>query len=93
MTPSKNTPEIGSGVYSVPDAADILGFPIDKIRRWIKSYWENKFIDDGTPYTWGEGRERGFNFHTLVELIAICIRLVCPPLVLPNKRRVWNPVI
>jgi uncharacterized protein (DUF433 family) len=71
LNPSKNTPEIGSGVYSVPDAADILGFPIDKIRRWIKSYWENKFADDGTPYTWGEGRDRGFNFYTLVELIAI----------------------
>lgn len=71
MTPLTNKPEIGSGVYSVPDAAHILGFPIDKVRRWIKSYWENKFTADGTPYTWGEGRDRGFNFYTLVELIVI----------------------
>lgn len=71
MTPSTNKPEIGSGVYSVPDAARILGFPIDKVRRWIKNYWENKFAEDGTPYTWGDGKDRGFNFYTLVELIAI----------------------
>lgn len=65
------TPTIGEGIYSVPDAAQILGFPIDKVRRWIKTYWEDKFTSGEEEYTWGEGRDRGFNFHTLVELIAI----------------------
>lgn len=72
MTSNRNiSPTIGEGVYSVPDAAKILGFPIDKIRRWIKTYWEDKFANKSGAYTWGEGRDRGFNFHTLVELIAI----------------------
>jgi hypothetical protein len=68
---SSTNPTIGTGIYSIPDAANILGFPIDKIRRWIKQYWENKFASNGASYTWGEGKDRGFNFYTLVELIAI----------------------
>ncbi len=72
MITTKNiSPTIGEGVYSVPDAAAILGFPINKVRRWIKTYWEDKFNDENGSYTWGEGRDRGFNFYTLVELIAI----------------------
>lgn len=72
MTTTRNiSPTIGEGVYSVPDAAKILGFPIKKVRRWIKTYWEDKFTGKGGAYTWGDGRDRGFNFHTLVELIAI----------------------
>lgn len=65
------SPTIGEGIYSVPDAAHILGFPANKVRRWIKAYWEDKFTGGNSKYTWGEGRDRGFNFYTLVELIAI----------------------
>lgn len=65
------SPTVGEGVYSVPDAARILNFPVDKVRRWVKKYWEDKFTAEKNGYTWGEGRDRGFNFHTLVELIAI----------------------
>lgn len=72
MTTTRNiSPTIGEGVYSVPDAAKILGFPVNKVRRWIKTYWEDKFTGTAGAYTWGDGRDRGFNFHTLVELIAI----------------------
>lgn len=70
-TTRKISPTIGEGVYSVPDAAEILDFPIDKVRRWIKKYWEDKFTGEDGSYTWGEGRDRSFNFYTLVELIAI----------------------
>jgi uncharacterized protein (DUF433 family) len=62
---------MGLGVYSVPDASRILGFPVDTIRRWVKTYWEDKFSNSPKQYTWGEGKDRGFNFYTLVELIAI----------------------
>jgi uncharacterized protein (DUF433 family) len=65
------SPAIGEGIYSVTDAANILGFPVHKVRRWIKTYWEDRFVESAGSYTWGEGRDRGFNFHTLVELIAI----------------------
>jgi uncharacterized protein (DUF433 family)/transposase len=72
LTNTRNiSPTLGEGVYSIPDAANILDFPIDMVRRWIKTYWENKFTSDKGTYTWGKGRDRGFNFHTLVELIAI----------------------
>ncbi len=71
ITTQKISPTVGEGVYSVPDAAAILGFPVDKVRRWIKTYWEDKFTGENGSYTWGEGRDRGFNFYTLVELIAI----------------------
>ncbi len=63
-------PKLGEGVYTAPDASIILNIPQYKIRRWISKYWEMDFYDFNV-YTWGEGRERGFNFYTLMELIAV----------------------
>lgn len=67
-------PELGKGMYTIPDAAVILDLPGEKIRRWIKKYWEMEFAGAGVAdsgYTWGERRGKAFNFYTLIELMAV----------------------
>ena len=67
-------PELGKGMYTIPDAAVILDLPGKKMRRWIKKYGKMEFAGAGVAdsgYTWGERREKAFNFYTLIELMAV----------------------
>lgn len=67
-------PELGKGIYSIPDAADILDMPTAKVRRWVNKYWELEFTqnnEEKSEYTWGEKREKAFHFLTLIEIIAV----------------------
>ena len=67
-------PELGKGIYTIPDAAVILDLPGEKVRRWIKKYREMEFAGAGvvdSGYTWGERREKAFIFYTLIELMAV----------------------
>lgn len=66
-------PELGKGIYSIPDAAQILSMPTKKVRSWVKKYWEHDFLDSNekSGYTWGEQREKAFDFYTLIEIIAV----------------------
>jgi len=74
MTTSTATiePQLGKGIYSIPDASAILDMPADKVRRWIKKYWELEFLQySDTSYTRGESRDKAFHFLTLIEIIAV----------------------
>lgn len=68
-------PTIGEGIYNIPEAARILNIPTQKVGLWIRKYWELEFLRSTQGkkniYTWGETRDRGFNFYTLIELIAV----------------------
>ncbi|MBO6794726.1 MAG: DUF433 domain-containing protein [Balneolaceae bacterium] len=65
-------PELGSGIYSIPEASMILNMPITKVRRWVNKYWEYEFLNrNSSGYTWGEKSGKAFNFYTLIELIAV----------------------
>ena len=66
----KNKPELGNGIFTVPEASIILDIPSYKINRWLSKYWEMDFQDKNV-YTWGRDKDRGFNFYTLMELIAV----------------------
>lgn len=73
-TIQKLQPTVGEGIYTVPEAARILDLSTAKVRRWINKYWEFDFLsgfDDIDSYTWGESRDKGFNFYTLIEIIAV----------------------
>lgn len=70
-----NRPQIGSGMYTVPDIAHILRIPVVKVNRWVKEYWDKKFaINFGQSYSWQSGNSRAVNFQTLIEL-CICFKL------------------
>lgn len=71
----ENQIDIGTGIYSVPEAAKILNIGTQKLGQWVRRYWELEFLNDypknKIEYTFGEGRERIFNFHTLIEMITV----------------------
>jgi len=74
MQKEKIKPRIGEGIYTVPEAAQILNLSTPKVRRWIKKYWELDFLSESyaiDSYTWGESRDKAFNFYTLIEIIAV----------------------
>lgn len=75
ITSINNKPELGLGIYTVPDIAHILRIPVVKVNRWIKEYWDNKFAKNfAHSYSWQSGGSRAVNFYTLVEL-CICFKL------------------
>jgi uncharacterized protein (DUF433 family) len=62
--------QLGTGAYTVNDAAKLLDIPTGRVSTWIRKYWENIFTDQGT-YTTEPGHKRLFNFYTLMEIIAV----------------------
>ena len=79
----KNSPQIGGGIYSVPDIAHILRMPVKKVNRWITDYWDKEFSKNfGSSYSWQIGKSKTVNFHTLVEL---CISFQLSEADLPTK--------
>lgn len=61
-------PELGAGIYTIPDVAFILRLPQAKVRRWMKEFWDGRLGKDyDVKYSQGEGREKVTRFHTLIE--------------------------
>lgn len=64
---------LGGGAYTLPDAARLLGLPLPKLRKWVRGVAEA----DGRHHPVGqfasrsEGRDRNFDFYTLIELYTI----------------------
>jgi uncharacterized protein (DUF433 family) len=71
MITIKHKREIGSGFYTIPDISRLLGFPKQKVARYIDQYWDEKlgkklFSD---IYSWStDGRIKAVNFYVLIEL-------------------------
>lgn len=75
ITTIVNKPQLGLGIYTVPDIAHILRIPATKVNRWIKEYWDKNFAKKfDHSYSWQSGGSRAVNFYTLVEL-CICFKL------------------
>jgi len=69
MTAIENSLQLGTGIYTYPDIAHVLGMPYHKVQRWISQYWEGglgqKFE---RQYTWNVGGTKAVSFHTMIEL-------------------------
>lgn len=60
--------DLGTGIYTMPDVASILGLPQAKVRRWLQEYWNVHFgKNNQIDYSDGTGRELVTNFYTLIE--------------------------
>lgn len=60
--------DLGTGIYTMPDVAAILGLPQAKVRRWLHEYWNAHFgKTDQIAFSDGTGRELVTNFYTLIE--------------------------
>ncbi len=59
---------LGTGIYTIPDVAAILGLPQAKVRRWLHEYWNQQFgKPNQTIFSDGEGKELVTNFLTVIE--------------------------
>ena len=68
MSNLKASPQLGTGIYSIPDIAFLLRLPKSKVRRWLSDYWDSRLGQKyENQYSWGSGREKATNFHTLIE--------------------------
>lgn len=59
--------KLGAGIYSIPDVAFILGLPVQKVRRWMNEFWDQRIGKMNNKYSWGEGKNKATNFYTLIE--------------------------
>ena len=64
----ENKVELGNGIYTLPDLANILDLNYYKVRRLLNEYWDKRFASDfGSKYSWSVGNSRAVSFHTLIE--------------------------
>lgn len=69
MEAFENKPQLGSGIYTVPDIAQVLRISTNKVGRWIRTYWDEQLGKEyDNLYSWNIDRTKGVSFHTLVEL-------------------------
>jgi len=62
-------PELGAGIYTIPDIALVLSIPYRKALKWINKFWNEKLgAEYNLLYTWEVDLTKAVNFHTLVEL-------------------------
>ena len=65
----QNKPLLGTGIYTMPDIALILGIPYHKINRWINNFWNDKLGQQyKTSYSWNVDFTKAVNFNTLIEI-------------------------
>ena len=67
MRSFKNDIQLGAGLYTVPDLALILQLPQHRVRRWLTDFFDQRLAGTDGNYSWGEGKDRGTNFLTLIE--------------------------
>ena len=64
---------LGSGAYTLPDAARLLGIPLNKLRKWVRGIADDRgrHHPAGPFASRSEGRDRNFDFYTLIELFTV----------------------
>lgn len=69
MIAFENKPQIGQGIYTLPDAAQILHLPYAKVHRYVAKYWDGNLGQEfQSKYSWMVDGSRAVSFHTVVEL-------------------------
>src|SRR5690606_9386798 len=59
ISPQKDTPKLGEGVYLPVDVATILKLPYYKVKYLMNTFWET--------YTFDEPGSKAINFFSLIE--------------------------
>ncbi len=62
--------QIGSGIYTIPDIAKILGYSQPKVRRYVQDYWDDKQGKKlfSETHSWKNEKVKAVNFYVLIEL-------------------------
>lgn len=86
---------LSTGIYTIPDAARILGFSLPKMRRWLKGSDAAGSVEE-SPARYGinsmgiegEGAQKHMDFLSLIEIYTV-IRLRELKVSFPTIRRAW----
>lgn len=64
----ENKPQLGLGIYTPAEIAQILRLPYYKVNRWIDKYWDGELGQEfEKSYSWKTDKSKAVSFHTLVE--------------------------
>jgi uncharacterized protein (DUF433 family) len=64
----ENQLEIGIGIYTPSEIAQILRLPYHKIYRWLNRYWDGELGKKyESKYSWQIDKSKAVSFHTLIE--------------------------
>lgn len=64
----ENNLEIGLGVYTTSEIANILRLPYSKVHLWINKYWDGELGKEyENRYSWSTNNSKAVSFHTLIE--------------------------
>lgn len=64
----ENTLQLGIGIYTPSEIAQILRISYAKVSRWINKYWDGELgLEYESRYSWTTGNSKAVSFHTLVE--------------------------
>jgi uncharacterized protein (DUF433 family) len=65
---SDNHLELGNGIFTTQEIAQILRLPYSKVHKWITKYWDGNLGKCyEREYSWSVGNTRAVGFHTLIE--------------------------
>lgn len=74
MMTSGNTLQIGQGIYTIREMAQILGQPYHRVYRWVNIYWDERLGESyGELYSWRVEGSQAVGFHTLVEFYLLIL--------------------
>jgi len=64
----ENKLQLGNGIYTTMEIANILRIPYQKVHLWINKYWDGELgkAYEGN-YSWSIDKTKAVGFHTLVE--------------------------
>ena len=64
----ENKLQLGNGIFTTQEIAQILHVPYHKVNRWITKYWDGELGEVyEQQYSWSVGNNRAVGFHTLIE--------------------------
>lgn len=64
----ENQLQLGNGIFTTQEIAQILQLPYRKVRTWITKYWDGelgKYYEQN--YSWSVENSKAVGFHTLIE--------------------------
>lgn len=64
----ENQLQLGNGIFTTQEIAQILRLPYYKVRKWITQYWDGELGDFYEKnYSWSINNSKAVGFHTLIE--------------------------
>lgn len=68
MNKFENKLQLGNGIYTTVEIANILRLPYHKVNSWISKYWDGELGKAYEHnYSWQIDNSKAVGFHTLVE--------------------------